>query len=248
MGPFTIFMVVFIAAFCAGMFGMWLNGRLPDAHLDADSKEVIKLVTGLIGSMAALVLGLLVASANSNYNAQSSELQALSANVVLLDRILLSYGPEANSARQDLRTAIRAARERIWSPDGLKAPNLDAASKIIQRMQALDPKTDATRSAQARAIKLTDTIMQTRLLMFQQQEGAGLPSLFLDALEFWVCALFFGFGLLTRYNVTVASSLVVGAFSVGAAIFLILELNQPYQGFLQLSDAPLREALAQLGG
>jgi hypothetical protein len=246
--PFTVFMVVFVAAFSAGMFGMGLNGRLPDAHLDFDSKEVIKLVMGLIGSMAALVLGLLVASANSNYNAQSSELQALSANVVLLDRILLSYGPEAQGAREELRIAIAAARDRIWSPDGLKAPNLDAAGKLARRMQALDPKTDAARSAQTRAIQLTDTIMQTRLLMFQQQEGAGLPSLFLNALVFWVCALFFGFGLLTKYNVTVAASLVVGAFSVAAAIFLILELNQPYQGFLQLSDAPLREALAQVGG
>jgi hypothetical protein len=248
MSPLIIGLVVFISAFCAGLLGMFLNARLPDTHLEADSKDVIKLVMGLIGSMAALVLGLLVASANSNYNAQTSELQALSANVVLLDRILLSYGPEAKGVRQQIRGAVTAAHDRIWSKEGLKPADLDAAGRITQQMQALTPKTEAARAAQSRATQLAETIMQTRLLMSQQQESASIPGVFLGALVFWICALFLGFGLLARFNLTLASSFFVGAFSVAAAIFLILELNEPYRGFLQISDAPLRRALAQISG
>jgi uncharacterized membrane protein YbhN (UPF0104 family) len=226
---------------------MLLHGRLPDTHLEGDSKDVIKLVMGLIGTMAALILGLLIASANSNYNAQSSELQSLSANAVLLDRLLLSYGPEAKGARERLRDAVTAAHDRIWTPNGLRPPNLDVAGKFVQEVQGLAPKNDTARSIQNRAMQLTDNIMQTRLLMSEQQRGA-IPTLFLIALIFWICALFLGFGLLVRFNVTVSAALFVGAFSVSSAIFLILELNEPYRGFLQISDAPLRHVLMQIGG
>ncbi len=247
MSPFVIAGVVFAVASCAAVVGMHLHRRLPDAHLDGDSKDVIKLVMGLIGTMAALILGLLIASANSNYNAQSTELQSLSANAVLLDRLLLSYGPEAKRARAELREAVIAAHDRIWTPNGLRPPNLDAAGKFVQEVQGLAPKNEAARSIQSRAMQLTDSLMQTRLLMSEQQGGA-VPSLFLTALIFWICALFLGFGLLVRSNVTVTVALLVGAFSVSSAIFLILELNEPYRGFLQISDAPIRHVLAQIGG
>ncbi len=63
-----------------------------ESHLDADSRDVIKLVMALFGTMSALVPGLLIASADSFCNAQKNELQALSANIVLVDRLLASYG------------------------------------------------------------------------------------------------------------------------------------------------------------
>jgi hypothetical protein len=106
--------------------------KLPDSQLDAGSSDVIKLVLGLIGTMSALILGLLVSSANSTCNAQRSELQSLSANVVLLDRLLVFYGPDAKGARERLHDAVISTHDRIWSPVGLRPANLDAANRFVQ--------------------------------------------------------------------------------------------------------------------
>lgn len=247
MSPLVLASVVFGCSFGAALVGMLLHSKLPSSHLDADSKDVMKLVMGLIGTMAALILGLLIASANGSYNAQSSELQSLSANVVLLDRLLVSYGPEANGARDRLRDAVVASHDRIWPPDGVVRPaNLDAATRFVQQLQGLVPKTDAARFIQSRAMQMTESILQTRLLM-SQQLGGSIPWPFLTVLVFWICVLFLGFGLFVRFNVTVTVALFVGALSVSGAIFLILELSEPYRGLMQISDAPMRSALAQIG-
>ena len=99
MSPLAIAFIVFCCTFAAAMIGMTVHSRLPDDHLDNDSKDVVKLVMGLIGTLAALVLGLLIASANSSYQSQSTALQATSADVVALDRTLAHFGPEATVAR-----------------------------------------------------------------------------------------------------------------------------------------------------
>jgi hypothetical protein len=192
MNSFVVASVVFGCSFSAALIGMLLHVKLPDSHLDADSRDVIKLVMGLIGTMAALILGLLIASANSSYNAQSSALQSLSANVVLLDRLLVFYGPEAKGAREQLHDAVKAAHDRTWSPKGLRPTNLDSANRFVQQLQSLSPKTDAARSIQNRAMQLTESILQTRLLM-SEQLGESISWPFLTVLVFWICALFLGF-------------------------------------------------------
>ena len=65
-------------------------------------------------------------------------------------------------------------------------------------------------------------------------------------LVFWVSVLFLGFGLFARFNATVTVALLVGALSVAGAIFLILELSEPYHGLMRISDEPLRNAMAQI--
>jgi amino acid transporter len=100
LAPLVISLMIFVCTFAAAVSGMVLRKKLPDDHLSDDSKDVIKLVMGLIATMAALVLGLLIASANSSYETQSGELQQLSATIVELDGILAQYGPEANEPRQ----------------------------------------------------------------------------------------------------------------------------------------------------
>ena len=125
MSSLAIASVVFGCSFGAAVIGMVLHVKLPDHHLDRDSRDVVKLVMGLIATMSALVLSLLIASANSSYDQQSSELKVLSTNILLLDRTLKFYGPGATEARDGLRDAIRQTHDRIWSPDGVRPENLD---------------------------------------------------------------------------------------------------------------------------
>jgi hypothetical protein len=240
----AIALIVFGCAFACALIGMAV--RLPDHHRDQDSKDVVKLVMGLIATIAALVLGLLIASANSSYNVQRSELQSLSGNVILLDRLLVAYGPEAKEVRDRLRESVQLTHEQIWSPNGAQPMALDRVPGFIVQLQSLSPKTDAQRSMQNRIVELGETLVQTRLLMFEQLGGAILWPV-LTVLVFWICILFLGFGIFTRPNVTLIAALSLGALSVSGALFLILELSNPYSGLLQISDTPLRNALVQLG-
>jgi len=230
---------------------MVLHVKLPDRHLDADSRDVVKLVMGLIATMAALVLSLLIASANSTYDRQSSELKAFSANIILLDRTLKLYGPDAKEARDGLRDAIMQTHGRIWSPEGVRPENLDSratqnsVNANIEQLLNLSPKTDAERMMQSRAVQESESIAQSRLAMFEQL-GSSISWPFLTVLVFWICVLFLGFGLFARFNTTVTVALLVGALSVAGAIFFILELSEPYRGLMRLSDEPLRNAMTQI--
>jgi hypothetical protein len=249
MSSFTIASIVFGCSFGAALIGTYV--KLAEHHVDADSRDVVKLVMGLIATMSALVLSLLIASANSSHDQQKNELNTLSANIVLLDRTLEFYGPDAKAARDGLRDLVSQTHDRIWSPRGVRPEVLtskktQSASKAnIDRLQSLSPKTDVERMLYGRAIQLSDSLTQSRLVMAAQL-GSGIAWPFLTVLVFWICILFFGFGLLTRFNATVTLALLVGALSVAGAIFLILELNDPYRGLMRLSDEPLRSAISQI--
>ncbi len=251
MNQFAIASVVFGCSFGAALVGMVLHVKLPDHLLDPDSRDVVKLVMGLIATMAALVLSLLIASASTSYDRQSSELKALSVNIVLLDRTLEFYGPGAQAARDGLRDVVRHTHDRIWSPEGVRPEDLNSmetrnsAKANVERLHTLSPQTDMERMLQSRAIQESENISQARLLMFAQL-GGSISWVFLTVLIFWISMLFLGFGVFARFNATVTLALLVGALSVAGAIFLILELNDPYRGLLRISDEPLRNAIAQI--
>src|SRR5258708_28953295 len=113
------------------MFGIFLGAVLPENQLTAESKDIVKLGMGLLGTMTALLLGLLVASAKSSYDTRSSELTQMSANIILLDRVLAHYGPETKEARTILRAAVASTLTRIWPSYGAHAPQLPPSGEEI---------------------------------------------------------------------------------------------------------------------
>jgi len=205
---------------------------------------------GLVATLAALVLGLLIASAKGSYDSQSTEVTELSAKVVFLDRVLAHYGPEAREARELLRSSVARAIDQMWSKDPailFKAtPGTAGAEALADKIQELSPKNDSQRAIQSQAISIVMALGQTRWLLYEQRlSSVSMPVLVV--LTFWVTALFVSFGLFAPFNTTTIASLVVSALSVSGAIFLILEMYTPYAGLIQISSAPLRAALAQLG-
>lgn len=243
LNPLAIAAVVFICALGSALAGMLIT--LPDRHRDQDTKDTVKLVMGLIATISALVLSLLIASANSSYNAQRSELQSLAANVILLDKLLESFGPETRETREMLRSAVIASHERLWAPNRLQPMAANLVTGFLNKIQSLSPTTDAQRIIQGRIVQVGEALVQTRLLMFEQLgDEVSLPVL--TVLVGWICMLFLGFGLFTRLHLTVAIAVISGAASVSGAIFLILELSDPFGGLLKLSDAPVQNALTQL--
>jgi hypothetical protein len=243
--------IIFGCSFGMGLLRIVLNFRLPDDHLDAGSRDVVKLVMGLIATISALVLSLLIASGSSTYQAQQNEVQSLSANVILLDRVLAFYGPEAKEPRDLLRHGLAAIHDQIWSSDGARGPELDpratrgVADDFMTSLKELVPKNDSQATLKSQAMQIGQNLGQTRLLM-SEQIGSSFAWPFLTLLVFWICMLFLGFGLLARFNPIVLVALFIGAVSVAGAIFLIQELSSPYAGFMRISDAPLRNALTMV--
>jgi hypothetical protein len=248
----VVVLVAFGCTFGAALAALFVRSRLPAQHLEGDSKDVVKLVLGLVATITALVLGLLISSAHSAYDAQESELQQLGVHLFQIDRTLAQFGPDAAKERQVLRDMVAADVARIWENQGGTAATnapLTAqlqAEALFTGVASLTPKTELERFAQSRALQLLSSVGETRRLLVEQSRGA-LSRPFLIVLVSWASLLFFGFGLLSRSNVTVVAALCVGALSVAGAIFLILEMNQPYAGWMQVSSAPLQNALAQMG-
>ena len=249
MNSTLIALLAFILVFGGALAGVAL--RVPAHHQDAETKDVVKLVMGLVATIAALVLSLLIASAHSSYDRQENEVLELGAQLVQLDDVLAHYGPDANDGRAQLRRMVEAEIARLWPSAGSARAFSDQpqiyrpTEDLFGTIERLTPKTDAQRSAQARALQLMTT-MGTTIRLLYEQSGGSLSWPFFVVLVFWLVALFLGFGLYARRNATVIAALFIGALTVAGAIFLILEMNRPYTGVLELSSAPLRHALTQM--
>jgi len=230
------------------MLGVLLQRLLPDRHLTAESKDVVRLAMGLVATTLALVLGLLIASAKNFYDIQTTEVTQLAANVLLLDRVLSHYGGEAGEARAALQKTVSSEIEFWRRDEAAESSQLATRSGEItlDKIQALSPKDDRQRSLQGQAVSLAIQIGQTRMLLYEQRQ-IPVPKPLLVMLIFWLIALFASFGLFAPRTLTVQVTLLIAAAAVCGAIFLILEMYHPYGGWIQLSDAPLRAALAQLG-
>ena len=244
-----ISVTLFVALVGAAFLGRRVRRYLPEDHLSADSKDAVKLAMGLVATMTALVLGLLVSSAKGTYDTARSEVIQMAAKVAFLDRVLALYGPEAAEARGELRGVVADAARRIWSTDPGRAaqlaPNQQAGDALYIAVQRLSPHDDAQRTLKGQVTTLMVDLAQLRSLLVAQ----SIPSIskpMLIILVSWVVVIFFGFSLLAPPNATTTLALVASAFSVAGAIFLILELDQPFGGLIRIPSEPMINVLSHL--
>jgi Protein of unknown function (DUF4239) len=243
--PVLVSAIIFFCIFGGAMLGMWLRGVLPQHHLDAETKDLIKLGVALIGTMAAMLLGLLVASAKSAYDARRSELTQMAADTILVDRVLAHYGPETGEARGLLKASVVGMLDRIWGNKDEGAPQIQKEI-LFDKLQELVPQNDSQRAIKSQVESMTFNLGQTRWLLFEQS-GSSISTPFLVVVVFWLSTLFVSFGLFAPRNATAFFTLFISALSVAGALFLILELDHPFSGLIQISSAPLRNALSVLG-
>jgi len=249
MASIQIAATIFCCLLVGALAGMGLRGIIPQHHLDSDTRDLIKLGVGLIGTMSALVLGLLVASTKGSYDTKRSELAQMAGNAVVLDRVLAHYGAETRDIRDALHSAIAGMVESTGAKNHLEQLGQAAPVSrevIFDKITDLVPHTDAQRTLQAEAESMAINLGQTRWLLFAQS-GTSISTPFLVIVVFWLTMLYLSFGLFAPRNATAFITLLISALSVAAAMFLILDLDHPFSGFMQIPDTPLRNALAALG-
>lgn len=229
--------------------GVWLRRLLPGHHLSSESRDTVKLAMGLVATMAALLLGLLVSSAKGNYDTTRTQMIQMAAKVAFIDRLLELYGPEAQPIRAQFRIVVEEAVSRIWGTGGNLAdrlgPKLSSGDAVYLAIQQLAPADDAHRALKTQAASLATELGQLRALLLAESVTSIAQPL-LIAVGCWLVAIFFSFSLLAPTNATANLALIVSALSVSAAIYLILELDQPFGGLIRISSAPITHALQQL--
>jgi hypothetical protein len=246
-------LISFIVLSCVlggAVLGMFTRSVLPEHHVNDDSKYIFKLGMGLLATLAALVLGLLIASAKSAYDVKEDEIKQGAAKIILLDRTLRHYGPQADQARAILRRLAATQTGLTWIVSGVQTGvrargDPSGIEEVQENLRALVPASDAQRWLQTRGLQLSSELAQMRWLSIDQHHGS-IPTPFLVALVFWLAVIFFSFGLFAPRHGTIYAVIFACALSVSSAIFLILELDRPFEGLMTISDAPLRDAIAEL--
>lgn len=247
----TISVIAFACIFGGTLLAMLFRTRLPEHHVSSDAKDVVKLGIGTIATLSALAVGLLIASAKGNFDTINSELKQGGSRIVLLDRTMAKYGPETAEARQLLRDIVASSIQRAWPEEKIRPANaVDAEAgfeTLEDKLLQLQPRSDTQRWLQSRALQISGEIIEARWLLAEQVGQSALPMPFLVILIFWFTIIFTSFGLLSPRNPTVIAVLLVCTLSVSGSLFLIQEMDRPYEGFIKVSSAPLRNALAHLG-
>lgn len=247
----SIFLISFVSIMAGVALGMALRIRLPRIHLGPDTKEVIRLGTSLLATLAAVVISLMIASAKTSYDIQDTHFRQFAAHIVLTDQLLAQYGPEAIPIRKLIRQAVPAALERIRREKATASPQDTAfspgsvAEQLYGAIEALSPATDAQRALKLRIVQASTDVGRTRLLMFADNDNPILTP-FLLILLFWLTVIFASFGLFIEPGALVVTALLIFALSVSSGLFLIADLSQPFTGFMQVSSEQLTRALAPL--
>ncbi|HZF39776.1 MAG TPA: hypothetical protein VE715_13195 [Blastocatellia bacterium] len=252
MNPIAIGLIVFAFVFGGALFGIFMRAALPEDHLSNESKDTVKLGTGLIATMTALVLGLMTASAKSSFDVQDTLVNNAAADILTLDRILARYGPETKEIRDSIRRIVAIRLNEIWPADRSQPVRMDPSTVapevegIGDRIRALSPHDEAQWRLQRRALDIYEGLLKSRWFLFR---GVSVSTIvpFLVALVFWLTITFMSFGLFAPRNATVIAVIFLCALSVSSVVFLILEMDNPFEGVIKVSDAPVRYALSHLG-
>src|SRR3954451_3130704 len=248
----AIAVIVLGVVFGGALFGMFLKRVLPEQHLIADARDVIRIVMAMLATLAAVVLGLLTNSAISSFAEKEAELRAGAVQFIMLDRTLAAYGPESKDARNVLKQVLTERISLIWPRKGSGGVSLDAlggtaGSELIQQeILTMSPQTERQRWLHANALETYNTLARSRWTIVEQI-GTRFPWPFLIIVVFWLAIIFTSFGLFSPRNASVIAALFVTALALAGAVFMILEMEQPYQGVVKIPSTSLRIALDQLG-
>jgi hypothetical protein len=252
MSSITVGLISAGSVFTGALIGMELRRRLPSDHSSKDMQDLVRLSAGTVATLTALVLGLLVSSAKSSFDSINAAVVQSSAKFILLDRTLAHYGPESKAAREGLKQVLVAGIDEVWPAERTGVTALTALERAngIERVQetlrGLKPQNDAQRQVVAQAQQIANELSQSRWLVIEQAQ-TQLPTPLLVILVFWLALLFVSFGLFAPRNRAALVVLFIGACAISAAIGLVVEMNQPLEGLIKVSSAPMRNALRHIG-
>lgn len=234
-----------------GIFaGIVLRTKLPTRYLEESTINTVKLSAGVIATLAALTLGLLIASSKSSYDAQIAQIRQVAAGVILTDRLLTLYGGDAaHEARVKLREMIAPVTDLIWKESGTNTKKsfhtAGESEEYVKSLYALNPQTEIQRGLRERILQTTLEIAHARLALFSQMNNL-LPPPLLVVLAFWFAMLFAAYSMHAEINAVSVGALTICAASIAGAMFLLFQMSNPFSGVMAIPRVDLLGMLPPL--
>ena len=251
MSPTIIGGLTLACVYGGALVGVFAGPFLPKPHLNAESRDAIKISIAMVGTVTALVLGLLIASAKTSFVLKQTELKEAATKIILLDQTLREYHAPDDGLRVFLRRSLLSRFHQLWSDAGMEKLVPSALSErnsleeFQERLLALAPGTDAQRWLKEKALDIASD-MQAMRWRAVEQSGTEVQWPFLVVLLFWLVMIFVSFGIFAPRNASVLAALFVSSLSVAGALYLFLDLDQPYSGPIRISGGPLLMALEEI--
>jgi hypothetical protein len=251
MDSYAIATISFACVFTGSLVGLGLGAWLPEHHRSSASHDAIKLGTGMISVLASLVLGLLTASIKNSFDATDGQMRTFAANLILMNQTLRDYGPETNAARELLRSYTKQMVVDHWPQEGSHAIRIEnpmAGTEMDRARMAiigLDADTPYHQALRGTALQLMDGLLQTRWLLIERS-GTSIQPAFLVILVTWIVLIFISFGYNAPYNATVITAFFICALALSACLFIITEMDTPFDGLITISSHAMRNALEHM--
>jgi hypothetical protein len=246
----TVSLIVTACVFAGGLAGVLLHPLLPQSNLTRETQDVVKLGIGMLSVLASLVLGLLIATAKGSSDTTDRDIRSYAGDVIVLAETLRDYGGDAAVPTGLLRKFTQQTLGDIWPQDGAE-PNLadvttgQLLEHVRESIRALKPVDGGQRWLQDQALTLVTSLLQQRWQIIEHQ-GPNVRPVVLVILVSWIVIIFASFGLNAPCNLTVIGAYLVCSLAIGGSIFLIIEMDNPFQGALQIPRAPMANALSQM--
>ena len=249
MNEVLVGVVTFVCLVVASIGSLELSAKLPARFRDADTERVVRLAANIFVVTTSLVLGLLLNSAKNTYESVDRNVHGLATDLILLDRSLRHYGPEAAEVRHALAADVQQALNSTWGKDGQRVLHdraaevlLDDVWNALAAIRPSDPvRSDLWRDAEANL----QNVVKRRWTLIEESEGT-IPTIFLIIMIVWLMLIFASYGFLAPRNAVTISSLIVAALLISASVYLILDMDVPFSGPIQISPAPLQRAAEQM--
>jgi ABC-type amino acid transport system permease subunit len=242
-------LISFAAIFGGALIGLLVRRRLPGHHLSTETQSVVTVAVAVIGTLSALVLGLMISAANSSFSKRSDEIRELALQVIRVERNLRRYGPEADAARERLRAWANIKLEQLSPENGRPPPSPQRGIETLESLQdallVLTPKDERQKYLHTLCLTLSSTLIYERWSL-EQHTGQSIPGPFLVLLIFWLAIVFASFGLFAPTNATTIVALFLCTVAVSGGIYLIEELDNPLSGLIRIPFDSMRRALVEI--
>jgi hypothetical protein len=239
--------VTFVCTCVGTVVGILIRRRLHAHHLTGASQELLKLTIGVVATLAALVLGLLVGGTKQFYDAKVNEVRTFVVNIALLDRSMSHYEPSRLAERRHLSDFTKAMIGGLWGA-GQTTSDTDVLAimdRVRDTLRHLEPQSDAQKIAHSRMMGLTETLMLSGSKLIETDDAA-IPGPLFGVVDAWLAVIFLGFGVFAPPNKVTLLAIGISAVAVSMAVFLVVEMNSAFDGFIKIPSRMMEQVLDQI--
>lgn len=236
--------------FAASLIGLALPRVLPERHLSKDTLDAIKLGTGMLSVLASLVLGLLIATVKTSFDTTASQVRVYSADLIVLDETLRDYGAATVPIRRMVRdyTAkllndVLLSDNQPYLTENRQAGNM--LEGIRERIRELPTGAPGQSWLVGQSLQIVTSLLRERWLLIEHA-GPSVHPLIIWLLVSWIVAIFISFGINAPRHATMIAAFFVVSVAIGSSMFLVLEMDTPFEGVLRISSRPMQIALTHM--